>query len=65
VLSVEVLDEAAPPNTRVQRTRSSASPPHPPLSRQPLGARGHAAVAVDPTIRRAVGLWRCDRIDPS
>ncbi len=27
-----------PPNTRVQRTRSSASPPHSPLTRYPLGA---------------------------
>ena len=26
------------PNTRVQRTRSSASPPHSPLTRSPLGA---------------------------
>ena len=26
-----------PPNTRVQRTRSSASPPHSPLTRRPLG----------------------------
>ena len=26
------------PNTRVQRTRSSASPPHSPLTRRPLGA---------------------------
>jgi len=26
-----------PPNTRVQRTRSSASPPHSPLTRSPLG----------------------------
>jgi hypothetical protein len=25
------------PNTRVQRTRSSASPPHSPLTRHPLG----------------------------
>jgi hypothetical protein len=25
------------PNTRVQRTRSSASPPHSPLTRYPLG----------------------------
>ena len=25
------------PNTRVQRTRSSASPPHSPLTRSPLG----------------------------
>ena len=28
---------ATPPNTRVQRTRSSASPPHSPLTRRPLG----------------------------
>ena len=28
------------PNTRVQRTRSSASPPHSPLTRHPLGSRG-------------------------
>jgi hypothetical protein len=28
-----------PPNTRVQRTRSSPSAPHSPLSRQPLGGR--------------------------
>ena len=27
----------ASPNTRVQRTRSSASPPHSPLTRSPLG----------------------------
>jgi hypothetical protein len=27
-----------PPNTRVQRTRSSASPPHSPLTRNPLGS---------------------------
>jgi len=27
-----------PPNTRVQRTRSSASPPHSPLTRHPLGS---------------------------
>ena len=27
------------PNTRVQRTRSSASPPHTPLTRHPLGSR--------------------------
>ena len=27
-----------PPNTRVQRTRSSPSPPHSPLTRYPLGA---------------------------
>ena len=27
-----------PPNIRVQRTRSSASPPHSPLTRGPLGA---------------------------
>jgi len=26
-----------PPNMRVQRTRSSASPPHSPLTRGPLG----------------------------
>ena len=29
-----------PPNTRVQRTRSSASPPHSPLTRSPLGGSG-------------------------
>jgi hypothetical protein len=29
---------AWPPNTRMQRTRSSASPPHSPLMRSPLGA---------------------------
>jgi hypothetical protein len=28
------------PNTRVQRTRSSASPPHSPLTRSPLGGHG-------------------------
>jgi hypothetical protein len=28
------------PNKRVQRTRSSASPPHSPLTRHPLGAAG-------------------------
>ena len=28
---------ALPPNKRVQRTRSSASPPHSPLTRHPLG----------------------------
>ena len=33
---------AALPNTRVQRTRSSPSAPHSPLTRRPLGrARGH------------------------
>jgi len=31
---------AVPPNMRVQRTRSSASPPHSPLTRGPLGTRG-------------------------
>jgi len=31
-----------PPNTRMQRTRSSASPPHSPLMRNPLGSlKGH------------------------
>ena len=29
-----------PSNTRVQRTRSSASPPHSPLTRRPLGGLG-------------------------
>jgi hypothetical protein len=29
-----------PPNMRVQRTRSSASPPHSPLTRYPLGRSG-------------------------
>jgi len=29
-----------PPNTRVQRTRSSPSAPHSPLTRCPLGSRG-------------------------
>ena len=28
-----------PPNMRVQRTRSSASPPRSPLTRHPLGGR--------------------------
>ena len=28
-----------PPNMRVQRTRSSASPPHSPLTRGPLGSQ--------------------------
>jgi hypothetical protein len=31
------LSASPPPNTRVQRTRSSASPPHSPLTRYPLG----------------------------
>ena len=31
---------SVPPNTRVQRTRSSASPPCSPLMRCPLGSRG-------------------------
>src|SRR5947208_3309951 len=30
------------PNPRVQRTRSSASPPHSPLTRHPLGRNGKA-----------------------
>jgi hypothetical protein len=29
------------PNMRVQRTRSSASPPHSPLTRSPLGLTGY------------------------
>ena len=34
----EVGSKAATlPNKRVQRTRSSASPPHSPLTRRPLG----------------------------
>ena len=32
------LKSEARPNKRVQRTRSSASPPHSPLTRRPLGA---------------------------
>ena len=31
------LSAVRQPNTRVQRTRSSASPPHSPLTRHPLG----------------------------
>src|SRR5271154_3404101 len=30
----------APPNTRMQRTRSSASPPHSPLMRSPIAGAG-------------------------
>src|SRR5262245_22595923 len=36
----------APPNTRVQRTRSSPSAPTSPLTRYPLGARRWFAAAV-------------------
>ena len=32
-------EHVRPPNMRVQRTRSSASPPHSPLTRGPLGGR--------------------------
>ena len=35
-----------PPNTRVQRTRSSASPPRSPLTRYPLGRAGRGPWAV-------------------
>jgi hypothetical protein len=34
------------PNTRVQRTRSSASPPHSPLTRRPLGNGRFSAAIV-------------------
>ena len=34
------------PNTRVQRTRSSASPPHSPLTRSPLGVLTTAGPAL-------------------
>ena len=34
------------PNTRVQRTRSSASPPRSPLTRYPLGGRGLSLAAL-------------------
>ena len=34
------MGDALRPNMRVQRTRSSASPPHSPLTRYPLGSRG-------------------------
>ena len=39
------------PNTRVQRTRSSPSPPHSPLTRYPLGAgsKDHAGSSVVPS----------------
>ena len=33
----QLVQVATLPNTRVQRTRSSASPPHSPLTRSPLG----------------------------
>jgi TonB family protein len=41
------------PNTRVQRTRSSASPPHSPLTRRPLGAVGNRVAAV------SIGISLC------
>ena len=37
---VQQLWRKASPNTRMQRTRSSASPPHSPLMRNPLGRQG-------------------------
>jgi len=39
-------DSVSPPNMRVQRTRSSASPPRSPLPRWPLGGRALAAFAL-------------------
>ena len=45
-------------NTRVQRTRSSASPPHSPLTRRPLGAAvkcwRRAALATDANGRATI-----------
>ena len=39
------------PNMRVQRTRSSASPPHSPLTRRPLGSHGPCTSAAQPRAR--------------
>src|SRR4051812_25720645 len=36
---LSMVSRLRPPNPRVQRTRSSASPPHSPLTRHPLGGR--------------------------
>jgi hypothetical protein len=36
------------PNTRMQRTRSSASPPHSPLTRCPLGGPNHYLISRSP-----------------
>ena len=47
------------PNTRVQRTRSSASPPHSPLTRRPLGGRAGAMRAPSHALLpRAFPAWR-------
>ncbi len=43
------------PNTRVQRTRSSASPPHSPLTRQPLGATRRRQIAFSMLWLLAIG----------
>ena len=43
---VQQLWLKASPNTRMQRTRSSASPPRSPLMRSPLGGSGRCSVAL-------------------
>jgi hypothetical protein len=50
------------PNTRVQRTRSSASPPHSPLTRSPLGGLGSMSRRmIEPILLTAalLGAARC------
>ncbi len=48
-----------PPNTRVQRTRSSASPPHSPLTRYPLGGpQDRMRAPSSPFLPRAFPAWR-------
>jgi len=44
--------QAEPPNMRVQRTRSSASPPHSPLTRYPLGGSSYR-----PRESTECGMW--------
>src|SRR5689334_20676762 len=46
MLSAGRTAQLGPPNMRVQRTRSSASPPHSPLTRRPLGRLGQQIVGV-------------------
>ena len=45
-----------PPNTRMQRTRSSASPPRSPLMRSPLGARSRVVALATLVVLGSVAL---------